>query len=80
MMYWLRFARAFRLEAGIGTELFIETFSGDHRGTGKGKEAPQVKKLEEKVAKKDEVISSLTEENIKLKKIYFNLLLRLELS
>jgi len=50
-----------------------ETFSTDHSRTGKGKEATQVKKLEQKVAKKDEVISWLTEENIKLKKTFGDL-------
>ncbi len=48
-----------------------ETFSGDHRGAGK--EATEVKRLEQKVAKKDEVISWLTEENIKLKKTFGDL-------
>ena len=50
-----------------------ETFCGDHSRTGKGKEVTQVKKLEEKVQKKDEVISWLTEENIKLKKTFGDL-------
>ena len=50
-----------------------ETFSGDHSRSGAGKEAIQIKKLEEKVAKKDEVISWLTEENIKLKKTFGDL-------
>jgi hypothetical protein len=50
-----------------------ETFSGDHSRNGAGKEAAQIKKLEQKVAKKDEVISWLTEENIKLKKTFGDL-------
>ena len=50
-----------------------ETFSGDHSRTGKGKEVTQVKKLEQTVAKKDEVISWLTEENNKLKKTFGDL-------
>jgi len=51
----------------------IETFSGDHSRTGNSKEPVKVKKLEEKVQKKDEVISWLTEENIKLKKTFGDL-------
>ena len=50
-----------------------ETFSGDHSRNGLWKEATQIKKLEEKVKKKDEVISWLTEENIKLKKTFGDL-------
>jgi transposase len=50
-----------------------ETFSGDHSRNGAGKEATLIKKLEEKVKKKDEVISWLTEENIKLKKTFGDL-------
>jgi len=46
----------------------LETFSGNHKNNGSEKEPTIIKKLKEKVQKKDEVISWLTEENIKLKK------------
>ncbi len=45
----------------------IEIFSGDQQN-GSGKETAKIKKMKEKLQKKDEVISWLTEENIKLKK------------
>jgi transposase len=51
----------------------ITTFSGDHSRNENSKEAAQLKKLMEKVQKKDEVISWLTEENIKLKKTFGDL-------
>jgi len=46
----------------------VEIFSGNHTKNVNNKEAVEIKKLKEKVQKKDEVISWLTEENIKLKK------------
>lgn len=44
----------------------IATFSGKHRDAGHGKVKEQ--RLQEKIAKQQEVIAWLTEENIKLKK------------
>jgi transposase-like protein len=44
----------------------IELFSSDRKATAK--EMAEVTKMKQKVQKKDEVISWLTEENIKLKK------------
>jgi len=44
-----------------------EALSGKHKGRANGKSARE-KKLEEKVEKQREVISWLTEENLKLKK------------
>ncbi len=44
----------------------IATFSGKHRDAGNGKAKGQ--RLQEKIAKQQEVIAWLTEENIKLKK------------
>lgn len=51
----------------------IATFSGDQTRNGNRKDTAEVKKLKEKVQKKDEVISWLTEENIKLKKTFGDL-------
>ena len=45
----------------------IAIFSGRHRDAGYGKAKEQ--RLQEKIAKQQEVIAWLTEENIKLKKI-----------
>jgi len=47
----------------------IEIFSRGHAKNGAGKESALIKKLKEKVQRKEEVIAWLTEENIKLKKI-----------
>jgi transposase-like protein len=48
----------------------IDTFSQNNSKNGTTKESAQLKKMKEKVQKKDEVISWLTEENIKLKKTF----------
>jgi len=45
----------------------IATFSGKHRDAGNGR--VKVQRLQEKMAKQQEVIAWLTEENINLKKI-----------
>lgn len=44
----------------------IGLFSGNSRNRGNGKEPTQEKKLKETIAKKDEVISWLTEENMNI--------------
>jgi len=49
----------------------LETFCAERKGNGK--ETDELRKLKQKVQKKDEVISWLTEENIKLKKTFGNL-------
>jgi len=49
-------------------ESMVETFSGNHTRESKGSKSAIQKKLEEKIAKQQEVISWLTEENLKLKK------------
>lgn len=54
-------------------ERALELFSGERGGNGNSKEVAEVKKLKDKVHKKDEVISWLTEENIKLKKSFGDL-------
>ena len=46
----------------------VEIFSQNHASNGAGKESTIIKKLKEKVHRKEEVIAWLTEENIKLKK------------
>ena len=51
----------------------IDTFSQIHSKNGVGKDSTQLKKIKQTVQKKDEVISWLTEENIKLKKTYGDL-------
>ncbi len=51
----------------------IDTFSQNNLKNGNGKDTTQLKKMKEKVQKKDEVISWLTEENIKLKKTFGDL-------
>ena len=48
----------------------VETFSQNNSKNGATKESTQLKKMKETVQKKDEVISWLTEENIKLKKTF----------
>ena len=54
-------------EGGVGI------FSQDNSKNGTGKDTTQLKKMKETVHKKDEVISWLTEENIKLKKTFGDL-------
>ena len=54
-------------------ERALDLFSGEPRGNGKNKETTEVKKLKDRVQKKDEVISWLTEENINLKKTFGDL-------
>ena len=54
-------------------ERALDLFSGDRTGNGNAKETAELKKLKENVQKKDEVISWLTEENIKLKKTFGDL-------
>ena len=49
-------------EGGVGT------FSQNHTPNGTAKESSIIKKLKEKVHRKEEVIAWLTEENITLKK------------
>ena len=49
----------------------LETFCADRKANGK--ETEELRKLKQKVQKKDEVISWLTEENIKLKKTFGDL-------
>lgn len=49
-------------EGGVGI------FSQNRASNGAGKESTIIKKLKEKVHRKEEVIAWLTEENIKLKK------------
>ena len=51
----------------------VDTFSQNNSKNGSGKETIQLKKMKETVHKKDEVISWLTEENIKLKKTFGDL-------
>ena len=51
----------------------IDTFSQIHSKNGTGKDTTLLKKMKETVQKKDEVISWLTEENIKLKKTFGDL-------
>ena len=51
----------------------VDTFSLDNSKNGSGKETIQLKKMKDTVQKKDEVISWLTEENIKLKKTFGDL-------
>ena len=51
-------------------EKALKLFSGEGSGNRNGKDTTEVKKLKDKVHKKDEVISWLTEENIKLKKTF----------
>ena len=46
----------------------LEIFSGTHIKQANGGKSANEKKLEEKLHKKEEVISWLTEENLKLKK------------
>ena len=46
----------------------VEIFSQNRASNGAGKESTIIKKLKEKVHRKEEVIAWLTEENIKLKK------------
>ena len=50
----------------------VEIFSQNNSKNGTTKEFTQLKKMKETVQKKDEVISWLTEENIKLKKTFGN--------
>lgn len=50
-------------------ESAIEIFSGNHTRKSNGCKNAIQKKLEEKILKQQEVISWLTEENLKLKKI-----------
>ena len=54
-------------------ERALDLFSGERSWNGNNKEATEVKKLKDKVQKKDEVISWLTEKNIKLKKTFGDL-------
>jgi cell fate (sporulation/competence/biofilm development) regulator YlbF (YheA/YmcA/DUF963 family) len=49
----------------------LERFCADRKGNGK--ETDELRKLKQKVQKKEEVISWLTEENIKLKKTFGDL-------
>ncbi|HDY90443.1 MAG TPA: transposase [bacterium] len=51
----------------------INTFSQIHSKNGTAKDSLQLKKMKETVHNKDEVISWLTEENIKLKKTFGDL-------
>ena len=51
-------------------EVGVEIFSVEQGKNGNEREAVQVKKLREKLQKKDEIISWLSEENIKLKKTF----------
>ena len=51
----------------------IFTFSQIHSKNGNGNNTTQLKKMKETVHNKDEVISWLTEENIKLKKTFGDL-------
>ena len=51
----------------------VEIFSGRNGKKGVDKDSLQIKRLKEKVQKKDAVISWLTEENIKLKKTFGDL-------
>ena len=51
-------------------EGWIDTFSQNNSKNGTTKEATRLKKMKETVQKKDEVISWLTEENIKLKNTF----------